>query len=331
MINNIAKKLSLFLLASTLISAGVLSTPAMAKSSEQALDRIIVIVNDSPVTQSELDDALSTAKKQLLASGMPTPSNITLNKQILNQLVDRKLQLQVAEQSGIKVTDEDINKVINDIASQNNFTVAELYQKLASQGMSKSDYRKEIHDELIIQRIQQQQVGAKITMTPEEIRSFAHSKQAQVQPSLKQFHLMDITVTLPETPTAQDRSTAKTSAELIASKLRQGGSFATEAKNAGSNASTDFGWQMITEMPSIFVDPVSKSKQHDIIGPLLAPNGYHIIYVAEIRNADNTRNAPSDKNKEIEQMLYQQKFEAELKTWIAKLRSEASINWHPDN
>src|SRR5579864_2556917 len=86
---------------------------AKDSTAAQPLDKILVIVNDAPITQSDLNGALSTTKKQIVATGNAVPPEDVLSKQILQQLIDRKIQLQMAEQVGLKIDDAQLEKAIN--------------------------------------------------------------------------------------------------------------------------------------------------------------------------------------------------------------------------
>ena len=101
-----------------------------AATKVQPLDKIVAVANDIVITQSDLDQALGSAKKQLAASNTPTPSSSSLRKQVLNQLIDRKLQLQMADQNGISVSEADVTKAIERIASSNKLTVINMREIL---------------------------------------------------------------------------------------------------------------------------------------------------------------------------------------------------------
>src|SRR5579872_6867831 len=187
-----------------------------AKKSDEPIDSIVAVVNDAVITQKELDKAIDTIKKQLQGSSTPPPAESILRKQVLDQLVNRKLQLQLAEQAGIHVTDADITKAVNNIAKQNHITVKELYDKLASQRLTPAEYHKELREEIALQSIQQQEVGSKITITPHEVSDFTRSS-AWVAYNNKEYHIEDILIALPDTPSTQDVATAKKRAdELLA-------------------------------------------------------------------------------------------------------------------
>src|SRR3990167_8480552 len=93
---------------------------SLAKTQEESLDQIVATVNDTIITESEVDAALQLAKHQIPSQDMPTPA--VLRKKVLEQLINRKLQLQLAEQAGIQINDEEVDKAITEIASRNQLT-----------------------------------------------------------------------------------------------------------------------------------------------------------------------------------------------------------------
>lgn len=302
-------------------------------ASGQALDRIIVIVNDAVITQSDLDDAIDTMKRQLHNSNTPIPPPDALHKQVLDQLINRKLQLQLAEQAGIKVTDAEVTKTISTIAKNNKMTLPELYQRIASDGLSKAAYRKEIQEEIAIGRVQQQDIGARIMISPQEVDDFMKSA-AWRSYNTKEYHLEDILVGLPDTPSSQQVVAAKQRAEQIVEKIHHGTSFkaVAAAESSGSEPlqGGDLGWRKLPEIPTAFADKLTRMKANEILGPIQTANGFHIVYIAGIRTAGMQGNAEAQR-KQVQELLFQRKFEEALQSWLNKLRSEAFINMHPDN
>ena len=323
-------KLSIILLSSLFVSHYALSATS---KNEQSLDVIVAVVNKTIITQSELEDAMNRIKKQLLASHTPLPSNTVLRKQVLDQLINRKLQLDLAEQAGIRVTDADVTQAINTVAQKNHTTTNSLLAAVAAQGLTKSDYRKEIHDELVMNQIAQQMVGNKISLSPQEVDDFMRSA-AWLSYNSKEYHLEDILIALPEKTTPEDIANAKKRATALLEKIHQGVSFraAAVAESSGSKAlqGGDLGWRKLPEIPSAFASKLVGMKEDDVAGPIQTANGFHIIHVAGIRSIGMQGNKDNQR-KQIQELLYQRKYEEALQTWITKLRSEAFINTHPEN
>ena len=194
------------------------SRTAAKPAHEESLDNIVAIVNDSPITSSELDEAISTIQKQIRASGAALPPPEVLRKQVLDQVINRKLQLDLAKQGGLNVTEDQVNKAIATIAAQNKISVRELLEKVVQSGMTQPDYRKEIREEMTLQEVQQSQVSSHITITPQEVDDFMRSAAWKAYNN-KEYHLEDILVTMPEAPSPQDLAQGKKKAESIIDKL----------------------------------------------------------------------------------------------------------------
>lgn len=313
--------LKLFIMSSMLVSI-----VCFAKNNEQSLDQIVAVINDDVVTRTELTHAMSLAKMQMSQEHVTLPADKILQKQVLDQLINKKLQLQIAKQVGINITEMDLDKAIESVAKQNNLSVTELYQRLNSEGMSTTDYRDEIRDQMAIHRLQQQEVVSKINISPQEVDSFMHS-QIWRSNEAKEYHIEDILIPLADAPSSDDIAAARKKAETVIAKLRQGQNFQSIAQSESSNSNAlqggDLGWRKLPEIPSAFADQVSHMQAKEIGGPIQAPNGFHIIRLEGVRALEAKQTAPD--RKQIENLLLQRKFEEAVQNWVSRLRSQAFI------
>lgn len=324
----ISIQLGLVFLISLLIS----STTWAANKHAQPLDGIAAVVNDSIITQSELNQAIDIVKKQLIATNVTLPPDNVLHKQVLDQLINKKLQLALAKQMGINVSNADVDKTISQLAQSNNLPVTELYKKINAEGMSTSDYRKTITDEVTIQQVQQQALGPKITISPEEVNSFLHSKDYQAF-STQEYHLEDILITLPEAPSPQQIMAAKKRAADLLTKIRAGTeSFSTAAASESGDKNAmqggDLGWRKLAEVPTAFSGELVHMKPNDLMGPIQTANGFHILRLSGVR-AVGKQLTEEERHTQVQQLLFQRKLEEAMQTWITKLRAEAFINTSP--
>src|SRR5690348_12120221 len=92
----------LVLLCQFFLAHPVLAT-AKTKPHGVALDKVVVVLNNSVITQTELNDAMTKTKKQLTGTQTPLPAADVLRKQVLDQLINRKLQLDLAQQANIHI------------------------------------------------------------------------------------------------------------------------------------------------------------------------------------------------------------------------------------
>ncbi len=320
------KKVLIFFVLMTNLFLGV---SFAAKAAGQSLDQMVAIVNDDLITRSELDRAITSAKMQISQQN-PTLSNSekSLEKQALDQLINKKLQLQAAAQAGLTVSDDEVEKAIQTIASQNNVTADVLFDHVKQEGMTPAVYRTEIHDQIVLQRLQQHEVAGKVTVTPEEIASAMKSAPAPVQakgPS--EYRVLDIVIPTSDTPTTQELTAAKTRADRITQKLKIGVAFdkiaATEANAKPAMEGGDLGWRSLAEIPTAFADSVAGMKKQSVAGPIKTGNGFHVLVMTDIRTQGDT--SPSNDRKTVEAMLLQKKFEQAIQVWMSRLRSQAFI------
>lgn len=313
------------------VIAVIFSANVFAAKNALPVDNMVAIVNESIITQSELREAMDKVKKQLHASNISLPPQDVFRKQVLDQLINKKIQLQMAEQLGIKITDEDVKKAIQLIADDHKMSAKELYERVNEQGITSSEYRKEIRDQLTIQKLQQKALGAKILVTPQEVSDFMRSK-TWLAYNTKEYHLEDILIALPEAPSAQQVMDARKRANALAAKIRQGLNFreAAVAESGEDNAlqGGDLGWRKLPEIPSAFAEEIIQMKVNAVAGPIQTPNGFHLIRLVGVKNLSEKLTSAQQKQ-QVEQLIFQRKLDEALQNWVAKLRSDSYVKIEP--
>ncbi len=254
------------------------------------LDQVVAIANDAPILQSSLNNELAQVRKQLQSQGTPAPAPAELRHQVLEHLIMQKLELQAAKTQGIQVTDDDVNRTLSTIASRNNITLAQLPQALAAQGRSYSEFRRTIHDELIIHQLEQQAVAANVSVSPAEIDNYLKSQSGN-QNAKTQYHLAQILIAFPSNPTPEQARETLAKAKQIVNKLKSGANFAATAaaQSAGPQAlkGGDLGWMSGAELPTLFADSVPQLKVGQLSDPIAGPGGYHIVKLINERAPKN--------------------------------------------
>jgi len=271
----------------------------------QPLNSVVAVVNSDVITQTELDNGITSAQQQLAASANPNAvSQAQLRKMVLQQLIDEKLVLQLAKQANITVSDAQVSQTIQHIAAGNHMTVAQLQAALKQQGMNYSAYRKMIRKQLVIHQVEQHAVGPHIQITAQEKKQALASFQSAMQ-TKQQFHVIDI---LADT---------KKDAQQILVQLHKGANINTIAPKT----TTDLGWQTANTLPTIFVQQLTTMKTGDIAGPIQAPNGFHVIQLAGVRGRATT--LPS--KAQLQNMAYEIALQKAAKKWMVKLRKTAYV------
>lgn len=291
---------SMIVSIATLFCVWVISATVTAES----LNSVVAVVNQGVITQNDLDFALSQAKHELAETKTPnTPPDAQLRNIVLQQLINRKIELELADEAHITVSHAKVIDTIAKIATENHLTRDALKQKLQQRGLSFDAFKKNLEEQLRIQKVQESAVGSQIQITPADIANARAQYQTQMN-NQQMYHVIDINV-----PSA-------TQAQHIATQLKKGKNINDFRKNMN-----DLGWHAISTLPTLFTDALSHMSPGDVAGPIQAPNGYHVLKLLAQRGAQTT--APT--TAQLKNYAYQLKMQQAVQTWLEKVRKTAYI------
>jgi peptidyl-prolyl cis-trans isomerase SurA len=308
-----------------IIALALLTLPfSIASAETQHLDGVAAIVNKDIITVSELQNQMNLVKSQLKHNKVATPSPAALKKQVLNHLIDVKLQLQAAERFGVTVSNADLNKAVRSVAKRNHLTMTQLRAKVIESGLTYPAYRENLRKEITLARLQREAVGNNIKITRQQLDDFVKGYQRYNNRNTL-FHVQNILIALPEAPTPQQIQTARAEAQKVIAQLAKGDDFSkvAVAKSGDTFAlkGGDLGWRHITQLPDAFARHVTSMKAGQVSKPIRTPNGFHIIkLVGEKAGAKQALNRAQLKN-----LLYQRQVSEKAQDWVQKLRSHAYI------
>lgn len=250
----------------------------------QALDKVVAVVNDNVITQSELDTQVNAMRQQILAKGMALPDETVLRKQVLQHLIEVDLQLQLAKINDITVDALELDAAIAKIAEDNKITLTQLREAVGKQGMEWEVYRDSIRKEILMARLQQKAVGKDVVVSTQQVEDFL--KTSNHEKSRHIFHVQNIVIPLPEEPTTEQINKARHKAETLLAKIRQGQDFATAAiaESSGEYAleGGDLGDRHLAELPEIFANQVIEMKVGEVAGPIRTGNGFQLIKLVSV-------------------------------------------------
>jgi len=253
------------------------------------LDRIIAVINDDVVMKSELDEKVRTVKTQLNEQGTALPPISILEKQVLDRLILTKLQIQMAENTGIRVDDESLNRTISNIAAENKLSLAQFREILEADGYSYQKFREDIRHEILTSRLRQRQVDNRITVTEREIRNFLDNKEHQGEIETE-YSLAHILVATPEGISAAERDDSKKVADKILGDLKNGGDFAQLAATYSDGQDAldggKLGWRKAGQVPTLFAESVADMQKGDVSNVIRSSSGFHIIKLLDVRSTE---------------------------------------------
>lgn len=260
-----------------------------AVSAGIALDRIVAVVNDDVIMQSELDERVRTVKDQLSEQGTPLPPGPLLQRQVLDRLILTKLQIQMAQETGIRVDDESLNRTISNIASQNQVNLEQFREILEKDGYSYEKFREDIRNEILVSRLQQRQVDNRVTVTEREIENFLATQQHQGEVETE-YLLRHILIALPESPSAREVEETSRTAEKVWNELKSGADFASMAATYSDGPQAleggSLGWRKAGQVPNLFARYIGDMNEGDISELIRNPGGYHIIKLEDVRDSE---------------------------------------------
>ena len=269
-------------------ATAVAAAIAKADHTGVLLDRVVAVVNDQVILKSELDQRVADITRQIQAEGTALPPAEVLRKQVLDQMVMTRLELQMADSKGINVSDDMVNQNLNRIAERNGITLAQLPAKLREQGLSYTDFRKDLRDQLVIRQLEQQVVNDQMHITPREVQAQIEADAANGDAN-NQYHLSQILITIPADPTPEQVAAARSKADEIYQKLKHGANFAATAVQYSQGQQAlkggDLGWRKGSELPTIFADAVRQMHAGDISEPISSPSGFHIVKLDDVKIA----------------------------------------------
>jgi peptidyl-prolyl cis-trans isomerase SurA len=291
-----------------------------------SLDRVVAVVNTDVITSSRLKREIAIYKSEAQQAKMKLPSDNILRQRILQQLINQRLQLQIANSTGIHVSDAELNVALQRLAKQRKMSLNSMYQQVQKIGYTIKEFHQEIRKQIKIEKLQRRDVTAHIRITPQEVNDFLLTVKLHGQSINKEYHLQNILIPLPDAPTPSQIVTANKKAKDIMQQLKQGANFRKLAmtKSSGSKAlqGGDLGWRKIAELPVVFAAKIKTMKTGGVAGPIRTSNGIHIIKLLGTKMPSSSQ--PVNK-KAVERMIFQRKVNEALEQYINTLRGQVYI------
>lgn len=270
--------------AMLLLLAMVLAT--VARADREPLDRVIAIVDDGVILQSELDARVQTVISRLSAQGTTLPPRSLLAQRVLDQLITDSIQLQRADRMGMRISDNELNETIRNIAQGNNLTLAQFEQQLTAEGLTYAQAREQIRQEMLVSRVQQRSVGNRIRVTDREVENYLAAEEARGG-NVTEYELAHILVAVDNFNDQAAARQARDKAERLVKEIRNGRDFrsAAVAESDASNALDGglMGWRPENQLPSLLADVVPGLPLQEPSDVLQSGSGFHIVMVLDKR------------------------------------------------
>jgi peptidyl-prolyl cis-trans isomerase SurA len=276
-------------LAQPLVALIILLVSLQASAQIKVLDKIVAIVDDDVVLKSELDQRMDAIVAQLTQSGTQMPPEKILEQQVLERLISERLQLTMGYDSGVRISDEELNQAIARIAASNKISVAQYIEQVTLQGSSISAMRGEIRNELTIMRVQQGKVMRRIRISEQELDNFLKSEEGRFVTS-PDVNIGQILLSISSDSNRKSIDQVVGRADLLFNQIDQGADFRAIAIANSADQSAlqggDLGWRKMAQLPGVFIDAVEKLDIGEVSQPIRSAAGYHLIKLYERRGGE---------------------------------------------
>ena len=263
-------------------------TAAGSRANQQA-DYIVAVVNSEPITNSELRTKLIRTEQQMVQQGAPMPARNEMVRLVLERMITDKAQLQLARTSGIRVDDNTLEAAVQSVARQNQISMEELRKRLAADGIPYSQFQSNLRDELLVNRLRQREVEARVSVTESEIDQFLRDQQNGTDVSAQAINLAEILIPVSENATPAQIAALQARAQQVTDKARSGSDFAALATEFSSSATKSNGGEMglrtADRYPPLFVEATQTLRVGGVAGPVRSGAGFHVLKVLDKKQA----------------------------------------------
>jgi len=255
-----------------------------------ALDRVVAVVNEGIVLQSQLDAQTAMIEERLRGQSTQLPPADVVRKQVLDRLILQEIQVQRAGRLGVQVPDEMLNEALRDVAERNKIPFEQMPAMLESQGVDYASYRDEMRREIMLQMLRQRDVFPRIYVSPRELEQALErdASQAGVNTEYDVSHLL---LSLPESATVEEMAKVEDLARDIRRRAIEGEDFGQLAlaysKAQSALERGKLGWRRLSQLPQFIADLVSNLQPGQVSEPVRTPTGFHLVRLDGMRGGDS--------------------------------------------
>ncbi len=276
--------------ATAAVLATCLALPAAAqlRPAVRNGDYIVAVINQELVTAGEVERRIERARQDASQRpGARLPAGDELQRQALDALIEERVIVTHARDSGVRIDDADLDRAVQSIAQQNQLTLDQLRERLRQDGIDYARFRANLRDQMLVERIREREVYQRIRITDLEIDRLVDQQRAAAQADAE-LNIAQILVTVPEGASAAEREARRARAEAALARVRGGEAFAAVARELSEDGNRDKGGEIglrrASRLPDLFVDAVRPLAAGEVAPALVSSGaGFHVLKLVEKR------------------------------------------------
>ncbi len=262
---------------------------APARSNRNA-DYIVAVVNSELVTAVEVAQRVERAVAEAKRAGATLPEAEALRQQMLDGLIDERVQITYARDNGGKVDDTEVDRAVANVASQNQISVPELRNRLKAEGMDLGRFRSSLRDQLMVERLREREVNARIRVSDAEIDRAIDEQKVKLAGNA-QLNIAQILITVPEGATPEVLAQRQARAEQALARVRGGEDFSKVAldlsEDAKREAGGEIGMRPADRLPDLFVESAKPLAPGQVADKLVRSGaGFHVLKLIDRQGGD---------------------------------------------
>ncbi len=264
-------------------AAAALALPAAAAQQALPADHVVALVNSEPVTNHEV---LARLARMQPPAGAQLPPRAELLRQVMEQLILERVQLQAAAEQGLKIDDAALAQAEEGVARQNGLSLAQLHARLRTTGQDVASFRANLRNEMLLQRLREREVDNRTRISEQDIDAYLAEHQSS---ELAEVNLAQLLVRVPENADAAAVEKLRQRAEQLAQRARDGADFAAlvrEFSDANDKSKGgELGLRSIERYPTLFLDATRALQPGQVSAVVRSGAGFHVLKLIEKRNA----------------------------------------------
>lgn len=284
-----ARALATWLAAASAL-AGSLALAQPAATPPRPGDYIVAVINQDLVTAAEVQGRLARIREDARRANRPLPADGALRQQVVDALIDERVQLSWARDSGTRVDDAEVDRAVASVAAQNQLTVEQLRTQLAREGLEFSRFRSNVRDQILLERVREREVAARIRITDGEVEDWLEARRRETAAAAS-FDVAQILVRVPEGASESEVAERRARAEQALARSRAGEPFAPLARELSDDTTTRdnggrLGLRPADRLPEVFLEAV-RNLQVGQTAPAVVRTGagFHVLRLAEKRES----------------------------------------------
>lgn len=262
----------------------VTATSTTPQAPTQLMNKVVAYVNKRIITQNELNNQIIQTNKNLQQQGIKNSDQKDLRSKVLDQMILQQIQLDLASRGGIKTTDAEINQAVTNVAKSQNLTDSQFQAKLATQGISMTQFRQQLADQITTEKLRQREVDGRIFVNDDEVTRVINSEMYK---NRVDYHLSNIMIGIPEQATQDVVAQKQALANQVYEQLQQGQPFEKMALKYSTAPNAiqggELGWKSNTSLPPQIIDQIKNLPIGGVSQVIKFPIGFLIFKVTGVK------------------------------------------------